>query len=93
LFILLFVLFLSSLVDSFFPFSNTGLLGTRAGHNQSGELLLAVEDVGLDRPDNNSRTPLACDTENGHNGVMKRLLGREGGDVERPDNNGQIPLS
>jgi len=76
LFILLFVLFLSSLVDLFFPFSNTALLGPRAGHDQSVELLLAVEDVGPDRADNNSGTPLACDTENGHNGVMKPLLGR-----------------
>ena len=47
-------------------------------------LLLARDDVNLDNPDNDNRTPLWAASSRGHGGVVRLLLAR--GAVNQPDN-------
>ena len=54
--------------------------------------LLGREDVNLDKPDNNDRTPLSFTAQDGYEGVVKILLGWEEVGPGKRDNNVRTPF-
>jgi ankyrin repeat protein len=56
------------------------------------ELLLGVEDVSPDIPDNMGETPLFQAASQGHEGVVRQLLEQKDVNPKRPSNNGQKAL-
>jgi len=76
-------------------FSGGGSLAwaARNGHEGVVKILLGLEGVNPDKPDNDGRTPLSFAAENGREEVVKLLLGREEVDPDKPNNYGLTPLS
>jgi len=55
-------------------------------------MLLGLEEVSPDEPNNYGKTPLSHAAEGGREGVVKILLGRGEVNPTKPDNSGRTPL-
>ena len=64
-----------------------------SGHGEVVKMLLELEGVEPDKPDNHDGTPLFYAVESGHEGVVKLLLERKGVNPDRPDKQGRTPLA
>ena len=62
------------------------------GHDGVVKLLLGLEDVDPDRPDNRDSTPLSWAAYKGYKRVVRLLLGRKDVDPDRPNKGGSTPL-
>ena len=69
------------------------LWAAKNGHEGAVKLLLELEDVDPDRPDNQGSTPLSWAAYHGHEGVAQLLLGQKDVDPDMPDEQDSTPLS